>query len=143
MLTLCTFPSLIVTIKQLTVTSCQVRCTCQYMHNYRYLVTASYLHRRRVPKEMEVLERQRHKRRGKADREKRSGSEGGSQKKWKFLNALGFLERFVKERPTSSYMAQAPNQPDSSHRSTCCLYGGSAVKHRHYTPTQKKLTLSQ
>lgn len=49
----------------------------------------------------------------KADREKRSGSEGGSQRKWKFTNALSFLERFVKERPTSSNIPQASNQLES------------------------------
>jgi len=46
----------------------------------------------------------------KAEREKRSGSEGGSQRKWKFTNALSFLERFVKERPTSSNIPQASDQ---------------------------------
>ncbi len=46
----------------------------------------------------------------KAEREKRSGSEGGSQREWKFTNALSVLERFVKERPTSSNIPQASDQ---------------------------------
>lgn len=38
---------------------------------------------------------------------KMSGSEGGGQRKWKFLNT------FVKKRTTSLKSDQTPNQPDS------------------------------
>ncbi|CAM4578770.1 hypothetical protein PO909_032438 [Leuciscus waleckii] len=37
-----------------------------------------------------------------AEKEKRSGAEGGSHKRWKFMAVMSFLEPHVKERPTTS-----------------------------------------
>ncbi len=37
-----------------------------------------------------------------AEKEKWSGAEGGSHKKWKFMAIMSFLEPHVKERPTTS-----------------------------------------